>query len=353
MQARLHRHRFNPPLLSHITVIHPEIHAGHRIDTLPQELQHVPDLLDVMLQCFPFPVRCQFAGHEHPDLCLISIHAGIHQLCVLFLDHFSVKIQIQDIPEVFQLFRIQMRRHFCEHILDDFFYHNKPLLYTDIVKDRGLLCQLLTQLYSDLNATNNNLSNTNSRLDTSLSSSVLDYALTLPEGMHTVRFPGDGYTGADTPNSYYRYSSATIIVRSKGKIVTVLLYGISTKAPLAVNSYDGGKWNGWDQYVTKNDLLISASGTGPTDWTALETVENMPFKIWNVTKASTSKGAPAGCYDYGTLIALVATATGDRWRNTLIYLPDNNNNVGNKVYVRSGISTKWLAISGTDVNSVS
>ena len=208
-------------------------------------------------------------------------------------------------------------------------------------------------MYSDLNTTNNNLSNTNSRLDTSLSSSVLDYALTLPEGMHTVRFPGDGYTGADTPNSYYRYSSATIIVRSKGKIVTVLLYGISTKAPLAVNSYDGGKWNGWDQYVTKNDLLISASGTGPTDWTALETVENMPFKIWNVTKASTSKGAPAGCYDYGTLIALVATATGDRWRNTLIYLPDNNNNVGNKVYVRSGISTKWLAISGTDVNSVS
>lgn len=200
---------------------------------------------------------------------------------------------------------------------------------------------------------NNNLSNTNSRLDTSLSSSVLDYALTLPEGMHTVRFPGDGYTGADTPNSYYRYSSATIIVRLKGKIVTVLLYGISTKAPLAVNSYDGGKWNGCDQYVTKNDLLISASGTGPTDWTALETVENMPFKIWNVTKASTNKGAPAGCYDYGTLIALVATATGDRWRNTLIYLPDNNNNVGNKVYVRSGISTKWLAISGTDVNSVS
>ena len=53
---------------------------------------------------------------------------------------------------MFQLFRIQMRRHFCEHILDDFFYHNKPLLYTDIVKDRGFLCQLLTQLYSDLSA---------------------------------------------------------------------------------------------------------------------------------------------------------------------------------------------------------
>lgn len=193
---------------------------------------------------------------------------------------------------------------------------------------------------------------TNSRLDTSLSSSVLDYSLTLPEGMHTVRFPGDSYTGADTPNSYYRYSSATIIVRAKGKIVTVLLYGISTKAPLAVNSYESGSgWYGWDQYVTKDDLLISISGTGPTDWTALETTGNMPFKIWNITKASTSKGAPSGCYDYGTLIALVATTTGDRWWNTLIYIPDSNSD--NKIYIRNGRATKWLAFSGANVNSVS
>lgn len=113
-----------------------------------------------------------------------------------------------------------------------------------------------------IDTTNNNLGNINSRLDTSLSSSVLDYALTLPEGMHTVRFPGDSYTGADTPNSYYRYSGATIIVRSKGKVVTVLLYGISTKAPLAVNSYDGGKWKGWDQYVTKDDLGIYFTAAG-------------------------------------------------------------------------------------------
>ncbi|RJW87858.1 hypothetical protein DWZ86_06670 [Clostridiales bacterium AF36-10] len=125
-----------------------------------------------------------------------------------------------------------------------------------------VLKDLYTQLYSDLNTTNNNLGNINSRLDTSLSSSVLDYALTLPEGMHTVRFPGDSYTGADIPNSYYRYSCATIIVRSKGKIVTVLLYGISTKAPLAVNSYDGGKWKGWDQYVTKDDLTKSIDFRG-------------------------------------------------------------------------------------------
>ena len=124
---------------------------------------------------------------------------------------------------------------------------------------------------------NNNLGNINSRLDTSLSSSVLDYALTLPEGMHTVRFPGDSYTGADTPNSYYRYSGATIIVRSKGKVVTVLLYGISTKAPLAVNSYDGGKWKGWDQYVTKDDL------TPTSEAIAQPLVSGITFSQWIVT----------------------------------------------------------------------
>lgn len=109
-------------------------------------------------------------------------------------------------------------------------------------------------------------------------------------------------------------------------------------------------FNRLNNYQQKDDLLISASGTGPTDWTVLETAGNMPFKIWNVTKASISKGAPSGCYDYGTLIALVATATGDRWKNTLIYIPDSNSD--NKIYIRNVRATKWLAFSGTQVNSV-
>lgn len=119
----------------------------------------------------------------------------------------------------------------------------------------------------------------------------------------------------------------------------------------ASRSFNNGAWTNWTTTATKDDLLISVSGTGPTDWTALETTGNMPFKIWNVTKASTSKGAPAGCYEYGTLIALVATATGDRWRNTLIYIPDSNSD--SKIYIRNGRATKWLAFSGTKVDSVS
>lgn len=114
----------------------------------------------------------------------------------------------------------------------------------------------LGDLTTGLNTVNNNLSNTKSRLDTPLYSSVLDYALTLSEGLHAVRFPGTGYTGTDLPNSSYMYSSATISVRSTGKIATVLLFGISKNCPLAVNSCEDGKWKGWDQYVTKNDFVI-------------------------------------------------------------------------------------------------
>lgn len=108
----------------------------------------------------------------------------------------------------------------------------------------------------------NNLSNTKSRLDTPLYSSVLDYALTLSEGLHAVRFPGTGYTGTDLPNSSYMYSSATISVRATGKIATVLLFGISKSCPLAVNSCENGKWKGWDQYVTKDDLTKSIDFRG-------------------------------------------------------------------------------------------
>lgn len=80
--------------------------------------------------------------------------------------------------------------------------------------------------------------------------------------MHSIRFPGAAYTGADLPNSVYGYSSATISVRAAGKIATVLLFGTSKSRPLAVNSYDGGKWYGWDQYVTKDDLGVFLTASG-------------------------------------------------------------------------------------------
>lgn len=157
------------------------------------------------------------------------------------------------------------------------------------------------------------MSNTKSRLDTPLYSSVLDYALTLSEGLHAVRFPGTGYTGTDLPNSSYMYSSATISVRSTGKIATVLLFGISKNCPLAVNSCEDGKWKGWDQYVTKDDLdsklelvttgflPLTAATINPNNYTNFTFNPSLPSGYILVgaclkdTNALTSKVAPVYC----------------------------------------------------------
>lgn len=150
-------------------------------------------------------------------------------------------------------------------------------------------------------------------MDTPLYSSVLDYALTLSEGLHAVRFPGTGYTGTDLPNSSYMYSSATISVRSTGKIATVLLFGISKSCPLAVNSCENGKWKGWDQYVTKNDLdsklelvttgflPLTAATINPNNYTNFTFNPSLPSGYILVgaclkdTNALTSKVAPVYC----------------------------------------------------------
>lgn len=87
-----------------------------------------------------------------------------------------------------------------------------------------------------------------------LSTSILDYALTLEKGLYSVSLSGSNYTGADLPNISYAYSSALIDVRKKGESVSVMLFGISTKRPLAVNSRDSNVWQGWQQYVTKDDF---------------------------------------------------------------------------------------------------
>lgn len=202
----------------------------------------------------------------------------------------------------------------------------------------------LGDLTTGLNTVNNNLSKR--------------FAITNTEYNSISDFPtsGSGF-GTVASNALKLYDGFTIpqysriCFMNRDKSNDGALIAVDTNGKVYSAYRNNGNWRIGQQLATKDDLLISISGTGPTDWTALETVENMPFKIWNVTKASTSKGAPAGCYDYGTLIALVATATGDRWRNTLIYIPDSNSD--NKIYIRNGRATKWLAFSGTQVNSVS
>lgn len=154
----------------------------------------------------------------------------------------------------------------------------------DVIKD---LQSQITKNSGAISDVNNNLSNTNSRLDTPLYSSVLDYALTLSEGLYAVRFPGAGYTGTDLPDSSYMYSSATISVRSTGKIATVLLFGISKNCPLAVNSCEDGKWKGWDQYVTKDDL-------GVAQYNAVGQI-SLSGKLSNIGEWLKNNGTPGKC----------------------------------------------------------
>nr|DAM79226.1 MAG TPA: hypothetical protein [Caudoviricetes sp.] len=216
----------------------------------------------------------------------------------------------------------------------------------DVIKD---LQSQITKNAGDISTVNNNLSkydrkklnngdNLNVKLGPyrSASNDIVGSLLNKPTQVVNGEVTIDWYPSND--NSNY----GTQILRHT-RDNTINIYFRAKKGSV-------DNWSEWINLATKDDLLISVSGTGPTDWTALETTGNMPFKIWNVTKASTSKGAPADCYEYGTLIALVATATGDRWRNTLIYIPDSNSD--NKIYIRNGRATKWLAFSGTQVNSV-
>lgn len=98
------------------------------------------------------------------------------------------------------------------------------------------------------------LAQLNSRINKTLSTGILDYALTLPQGMHTVLLDGGNYSGNDLPNDRYKYSSALILVRSNGKSISVILYGFDDY-PIAINhhtSSDG--WLGWNTYVTTSDF---------------------------------------------------------------------------------------------------
>ena len=109
-----------------------------------------------MLQCFSLPVHGNLAGHEHPDLRFISIFSCVHQLCVLFLDLFSMEIQIEYVAEMFQLLRIQPRRHRIKYVFDNLLYHKSLLSFTFHCKGWRLylrhLSRTQTQLYSDTNA---------------------------------------------------------------------------------------------------------------------------------------------------------------------------------------------------------
>ena len=143
-----------------------------------------------------------------------------------------------------------MRCHLCQHVFDDFLYHNKPLLYTDIVKDRGFLCQQHTQLYSDLNATNNNLSNA---------------------GIPTVKKITDLYAIKKSGFYYYDAGATNAPMSSRGGMIVANYLSDSwislTVVPYAsskiyTNTKYNNTWVGWAESATKDDLGIYFTAAG-------------------------------------------------------------------------------------------
>ena len=87
-----------------------------------------------------------------------------------------------------------------------------------------------------------------------VTTSLLEYALTLGTGTYQIYLGGSNYTGDDLPNKSYRYGKATIY--RTGSRATVVLYGIKGvdgAKRLAINHYDSD-WGGWDTYATSVDL---------------------------------------------------------------------------------------------------
>ena len=113
-----------------------------------------------------------------------------------------------------------------------------------------------------------------------VTTSVLEYALTLATGTYQIYLGGSNYTGDDLPNKSYRYGRATIY--KAGSRATVVLYGIKGvegAKRIAMNHYDSG-WGGWETYSTTADLekYLPLNGGGKVSKTSA-----LPFGIENTS----------------------------------------------------------------------
>lgn len=105
----------------------------------------------------------------------------------------------------------------------------------------------------------------------SLSTSILDYALTLDEGEFFIRLSGSSYSGNDLPDNNYAFGSAKIYKRGAGAITVSLLGSYSaTLRRITSNYYNGLQWSGWNDEVITSDLAnyfpLSGGTVEVIDW---------------------------------------------------------------------------------------
>jgi len=96
-----------------------------------------------------------------------------------------------------------------------------------------------------------------------LTTSILEKAVTLSAGVYNYSLYS--YTATDLPHENYKYGMATVFVRSNLSIVVVLWGSDGATIDyrrIAVNSYNGKAWSGWEQGAFKSDLANYLPLTG-------------------------------------------------------------------------------------------
>jgi len=89
-----------------------------------------------------------------------------------------------------------------------------------------------------------------------ISTSILEKAIELGTGMYYYMLSGQNYAGEDLPsgNEWY-YSSVIITKRNQTSIEVILLHEV--KGWVAINSYSGVTWSGWNVLVSQDDLVAA------------------------------------------------------------------------------------------------
>ena len=99
----------------------------------------------------------------------------------------------------------------------------------------------------------------------SLTTSILEKALEVGNGIYSYRLAGSLYKGNDLPSSaYYAFGTASIHKQNESNII-VILWGINAanSKNIAINYYDKDKgWGEWDTYATTANLANYFKKTG-------------------------------------------------------------------------------------------
>lgn len=114
----------------------------------------------------------------------------------------------------------------------------------------------------------------------SLSTSILEKALEVGNGVYHYRLSGSSYNGGDLPHANYAYGCASVIKRA-GSAITVILWGATGNAnKIATNRYgsseSGTAWLGWNTVATSEDL----SNYLPKSGGALEQIGETNLDFW-------------------------------------------------------------------------